>query len=166
MADPAPPRKRIKLALQGGGSHGAFTWGVLDRLLEESWLTFDGISGTSAGAMNAAVMASGYAHGGADGAKAALLFEVTKGAPPRAAEGLARLIKALPLTLTGTAPMDTAISTAGGVAWSALDERLMLKAVPDTYCVGEMIAWDAPTGGYLLTACLAMGRVTGKAAAT
>ena len=62
----------VDLALQGGGAHGAFTWGVLDRLLEEPWLTVDGISGTSAGAMNAAVMASGYAHGGADGARAAL----------------------------------------------------------------------------------------------
>lgn len=62
----------VDLALQGGGAHGAFTWGVLDRLLEEPWLSFDGISGTSAGAMNAAVMASGFAHGGADGAKAAL----------------------------------------------------------------------------------------------
>ncbi|MGL6112763.1 MAG: patatin-like phospholipase family protein [Rubrivivax sp.] len=62
----------VDLALQGGGAHGAFTWGVLDRLVEEPWLTFDGISGTSAGAMNAAVMASGHAHGGADGAKAAL----------------------------------------------------------------------------------------------
>jgi NTE family protein len=62
----------VDLALQGGGAHGAFTWGVLDRLLEEPWLTFDGISGTSAGAMNAAVMASGHAHGGADGARAAL----------------------------------------------------------------------------------------------
>ena len=62
----------IDLGLQGGGAHGAFTWGVLDRLLDEPWLQFDGISGTSAGAMNAAVMASGYVHGGADGAKAAL----------------------------------------------------------------------------------------------
>jgi NTE family protein len=62
----------VDLALQGGGAHGAFTWGVLDRLLEEPWLSFDGISGTSAGAMNAAVMASGHAHGGAEGAKAAL----------------------------------------------------------------------------------------------
>ena len=62
----------VDLALQGGGAHGAFTWGVLDRLLEEPWLSFDGISGTSAGAMNAAVMASGHAHGGADGARAAL----------------------------------------------------------------------------------------------
>jgi NTE family protein len=63
---------RVDLALQGGGAHGAFTWGVLDRLLEEPWLEFDGISGTSAGAMNAAVMASGHVHGGADGARAAL----------------------------------------------------------------------------------------------
>jgi NTE family protein len=62
----------IDLALQGGGSHGAFTWGVLDRLIEEPWLQIDGISGTSAGAMNAAVMASGLEHGGVEGAKAAL----------------------------------------------------------------------------------------------
>jgi len=62
----------VDLALQGGGSHGAFTWGVLDRLLEEPWLRIEGISGTSAGAMNAAVLASGYAHGGAAGARAAL----------------------------------------------------------------------------------------------
>lgn len=62
----------VDLALQGGGSHGAFTWGVLDRLLEEPWLQLDGISGTSAGAMNAAVLADGYTLGGPVGAKAAL----------------------------------------------------------------------------------------------
>ena len=61
----------IDLALQGGGSHGAFTWGVLDRLLEESWLRIDGISGTSAGAMNAAVLVDGHAKGGAAGARTA-----------------------------------------------------------------------------------------------
>jgi NTE family protein len=55
----------VDLALQGGGSHGAFTWGVLDRLLEEPWLGIDGISGTSAGAMNAAVLVDGHAKGGA-----------------------------------------------------------------------------------------------------
>jgi len=58
---PAPPHRSIDLALQGGGSHGAFTWGVLDRLLEEPWLHFDGVSGTSAGALNAAVLATGLA---------------------------------------------------------------------------------------------------------
>jgi NTE family protein len=62
----------IDLALQGGGSHGAFTWGVLDRLLEEPWLVIAGISGTSAGAMNAAVLADGWAAGGATGARKAL----------------------------------------------------------------------------------------------
>lgn len=62
----------IDLALQGGGSHGAFTWGALDRFLEESWLQIDGISGTSAGAMNAAVLASGFAKSGAAGAREAM----------------------------------------------------------------------------------------------
>jgi len=62
----------VDLALQGGGAHGAFTWGVLDRLLEEPWLQFDGISGTSAGAMNAVVLADGYMRGGAQGARAGL----------------------------------------------------------------------------------------------
>ena len=62
----------IDLALQGGGAHGAFTWGVLDRLLEESRLRIEGISGTSAGAMNAAVLADGHVAGGSQGARAAL----------------------------------------------------------------------------------------------
>lgn len=62
----------IDLALQGGGAHGAYTWGVLDRLLDEPLLIIEGISGTSAGSMNAAVLASGYAEGGAEGARKAL----------------------------------------------------------------------------------------------
>lgn len=74
MPKAAPRRTNlpVDLALQGGGAHGAYTWGVLDRLLEEAWLTFDGISGTSAGAMNAAVLVDGYAEGGPEGARAAL----------------------------------------------------------------------------------------------
>ncbi len=77
LPEGAPPPARsgpvpIDLALQGGGSHGAFTWGVLDRLLEEDWLRIEGISGTSAGAMNAAVLADGFAAGGRAGARAAL----------------------------------------------------------------------------------------------
>ncbi|MBD3787252.1 MAG: patatin-like phospholipase family protein [Sphingomonadales bacterium] len=63
--------KRINLALQGGGAHGAFTWGVLDRLLDESWLEIAAISGTSAGALNGAALKSGLAQGGADGGRAA-----------------------------------------------------------------------------------------------
>jgi NTE family protein len=62
----------VDLALQGGGSHGAFTWGVLDRLIEEPWLRIDAISGTSAGAMNAALVADGWTQGGSEGARAAL----------------------------------------------------------------------------------------------
>ncbi len=96
------------------------------------------------------------------GVKAALLFECadreTLNDPARAAEA----IKALPLKLTGTVPVDEAISTAGGVAWNALDEQLMLKAKPGHFCAGEMIAWDAPTGGYLITACMATGRAAGR----
>ncbi|MBZ6078671.1 patatin-like phospholipase family protein [Microvirga sp. WGZ8] len=65
-------RLTIDLALQGGGAHGAFTWGVLSRILEEDWLEIEAISGTSAGAMNAAVLAAGYARGGRDGARKAL----------------------------------------------------------------------------------------------
>lgn len=79
MAETARPSRSagrapllVDLALQGGGSHGAFTWGVLDRLLEESWLNIEAVSGTSAGAMNAAVMAHGLIEGGRDGARAAL----------------------------------------------------------------------------------------------
>ena len=82
-ADPeaasAPERKIVNLALQGGGSHGAFTWGVLDRLLEESELDFDGISGTSAGAVNAVVLADGLAAGGREGAREALRRLLAKG---------------------------------------------------------------------------------------
>jgi NTE family protein len=65
-------KKRIDLALQGGGAHGAFTWGVLDRLLEDKRLEIEAISGTSAGAMNAVVLADGLDRGGQDGARVAL----------------------------------------------------------------------------------------------
>ncbi|MGZ8216833.1 patatin-like phospholipase family protein [Methylomagnum sp.] len=73
-SNPEEPRKPVllDLALQGGGAHGAYAWGVMDRLLEEDWIRIDGISGTSAGAMNAAVFSDGYAEGGAAGARAAL----------------------------------------------------------------------------------------------
>lgn len=80
-------------------------------------------------------------------------------------EALARLLKALPMKHAGPRPMDEAISVAGGVAWSALDDSLMLKARPGVFCAGEMLDWEAPTGGYLITACLATGRFAGRAAA-
>jgi uncharacterized flavoprotein (TIGR03862 family) len=78
---------------------------------------------------------------------------------------LAALIKALPIEHQGPRPIDEAISTAGGVSFDALDDSLMLTACPGTYCAGEMLDWEAPTGGYLVTACLATGRWAGRAAA-
>lgn len=77
---------------------------------------------------------------------------------------LVRLIKALPVPYDGLRPMDEAISTAGGVAREALDDALMLRARPGVFCAGEMLDWDAPTGGYLLTACLATGAWAGRGA--
>lgn len=78
---------------------------------------------------------------------------------------LAAVLKRLPLRHAGPRPMDEAISTAGGVRWESLDARLALRAAPSVHVAGEMIDWEAPTGGYLLTACLATGRWAGRAAA-
>lgn len=99
---------------------------------------------------------------GIDGVKAALLRELTDAATFADPALLARAIKALPLTLVKTRPLDEAISSAGGVTFEALDERLMLKALPGVFCAGEMLDWEAPTGGYLLTGCFASGRAAGR----
>lgn len=101
---------------------------------------------------------------GLTGAKLALAMEF--GRPlPADDPALANLLKALPVHHQGPRPMDEAISTAGGVTWDALDENLMLRAVPNVFCCGEMLDWEAPTGGYLLTACFATGLWAGRAAA-
>lgn len=81
---------------------------------------------------------------------------------PQDPAALAAVIKALPVKHAGLRPLDEAISTAGGVPWAELDGALMLKRLPGTFCAGEMIDWEAPTGGYLLTACLATGRWAGQ----
>ena len=98
-----------------------------------------------------------------DGVKRALLMEFGNPLPDGAA--LASLIKALPVPHAGPRPIDEAISTAGGVRFEAMDENLMLNALPGVFCAGEMLDWEAPTGGYLITACLATGRHAGRAAA-
>ncbi len=98
---------------------------------------------------------------GIDGVKAALLRELTDAVTFADPALLARAIKALPLTLVKTRPLDEAISSAGGVTFEAMDERLMLKALPGVFCAGEMLDWEAPTGGYLLTGCFASGRAAG-----
>jgi len=99
-----------------------------------------------------------------DGAKAALLRELTTPADFADMGRLAQAIKALPLELLRTRPLDEAISSAGGVTFEALSPQLMLRALPGTFCAGEMLDWEAPTGGYLLTACFASGRAAGMGA--
>jgi uncharacterized flavoprotein (TIGR03862 family) len=81
-------------------------------------------------------------------------------------EELAALIKAVPLTFTGTRPVATAISTAGGIAFGELDDRFMLKNKPGVFAAGEMLDWEAPTGGYLLQASFATGTAAGEGALT
>ena len=101
---------------------------------------------------------------GIKGVKAGLLRELV--AKPDFAQParLGAAIKALPLRLIAARPLDEAISTAGGVAFEALDQHLMLRALPGVFCAGEMLDWEAPTGGYLLTACFASGRAAGLGA--
>jgi uncharacterized flavoprotein (TIGR03862 family) len=98
---------------------------------------------------------------GLDGVRAGLLRELSDAATYADPSRLAQAIKALPLTLVNTRPLDEAISSAGGVPFEELDEQLMLRQLPGVFCAGEMLDWEAPTGGYLLTACLASGRVAG-----
>jgi uncharacterized flavoprotein (TIGR03862 family) len=98
-------------------------------------------------------------------AQIALIQEMARPLP----DGLratARIIKALPINNASLRPMDEAISTAGGIRFDALDAGLMIKALPGVYAVGEMLDWEAPTGGYLITACLATGRWAGEHAAS
>jgi uncharacterized flavoprotein (TIGR03862 family) len=97
-------------------------------------------------------------------ARSALLQEFGRPLPQDPGD-MAALVKALPVTHAGLRPMDEAISTAGGVTWPELNADLMLEKCPGLFCAGEMLDWEAPTGGYLLTACLATGRWAGQGAA-
>jgi len=101
---------------------------------------------------------------GLKGAKVALLHEVLSKDALKDLVQLAHAIKSLPLTLIAPRPLDEAISSAGGVRFEALDENLMLRDLPGVFCAGEMLDWEAPTGGYLLTACFASGRAAGQGA--
>ncbi len=93
--------------------------------------------------------------------KLALLRELTTKSTVENPDLLALAIKKLSLTLTATRPIDEAISSAGGIAAKELDSAFMLKKIPGVFCAGEMLDWDAPTGGYLLTGCFASGRAAG-----
>jgi len=99
------------------------------------------------------------------GAKAGLLWELVPKEVQAQPERFAALIKALPVRVTAPRPIAEAISSAGGVRFEALDEGLMLRVLPGVFCAGEMLDWEAPTGGYLLTACFASGRAAGQGAA-
>jgi uncharacterized flavoprotein (TIGR03862 family) len=99
---------------------------------------------------------------GLKGVKVGLLHEFMPKEDFVDAERIASLIKCMPIPLIKPRPLDEAISSAGGVLFESLDEKLMLRAVPGTFCAGEMLDWEAPTGGYLLTACFASGRAAGR----
>lgn len=102
---------------------------------------------------------------GLDGVKLALVRECLPEANQLDALALAARIKALPVPLVRTRPIAEAISSAGGLAWEGIDGDFMVKALPGVFAAGEMLDWEAPTGGYLLTACLATGKAAGTAAA-
>ncbi|MCY1288196.1 flavoprotein [compost metagenome] len=105
-----------------------------------------------------------HLHGqlGIDGARASLLRELSAKDDFLDPARLAATLKNLPLTLVRARPLDEAISSAGGVPFAALDDGLMLKELPGVFCAGEMLDWEAPTGGYLLTACFASGRAAAR----
>ncbi len=100
-----------------------------------------------------------------EGVKAGLLREVVSKEDFADPVRLATAIKSLPLRLVAPRPLEEAISTAGGVAFEALDKQLMVRTLPGLFCAGEMLDWEAPTGGYLLTACFATGQAAGAGAA-
>ena len=99
---------------------------------------------------------------GIKGVKTALLREGVASADFADPVRLSKAIKSLPLRFVSPRPLDEAISSAGGVAFEALDPRLMICTLPGVFCAGEMLDWEAPTGGYLLTACFASGHAAGK----
>ncbi|NIF79354.1 TIGR03862 family flavoprotein [Paraburkholderia sp. Cy-641] len=107
-----------------------------------------------------------HLHGriGIGGVKLALLHEILPKEAFTDATALAQAIKALPVRLVRTRPIEEAISTAGGIPFEALDGNLMIGQMPGAFCAGEMLDWEAPTGGYLLTACFASGLVAGRGA--
>ena len=122
---------------------GALAQARGSRSLSEHWRRRAGIAGVVAGLVREALPRDAWD----DAAK------------------VASTVKALPLALLRPRPIDEAISSAGGIAFEALDEELGVRAIPGVFCAGEMVDWEAPTGGYLLTACFASGVVAGRAAA-
>ncbi|MGF1501081.1 MAG: TIGR03862 family flavoprotein [Paracoccaceae bacterium] len=155
-----------------GSAVYAVSAAIRERLRGACDLTLDLAPGRTEAAIEARLARAGprqslanrLRRAGITGVKAALLREAD-GPVPTAPAPLAARIKALPLTVAGLRPISEAISSAGGVAWDGVDAALALAARPTVFVAGEMLDWEAPTGGYLLTGCLATGFWAGQAAA-
>jgi uncharacterized flavoprotein (TIGR03862 family) len=171
------PRQRGECMITDGGIEGGLVYALSaplrDRIETEGTavLTVDLAPGLTAAEVTTAITrphgkASLSTHlrkaAGIDGVKAGLLREMLTAEEFATPARLAAAIKALPLRVKAPRPIAEVISTAGGVRFEALDENLMLRAKPGVFCAGEMLDWEAPTGGYLLTACFASGRAAGS----
>lgn len=173
-------RRQGEFVLSEYGIEGSLVYAIGAELREqiaergEALLTLDLVPGHAQSALAARLAAPRGKHSigdwlrrraGLDAAKNALVFELTDKPTLADPVALAAQLKALPLRLRAPRPVAEAISTAGGVRLEALDPHLMLRDRPGVFCAGEMLDWEAPTGGYLLTACCASGRVAGQGAA-
>ncbi len=171
------PHRRGECMITDGGIEGGVVYALsapLRDLIESHGtadLMLDLAPGLTAAEVTAAVTrprgkASLATHlrksAGIEGVKAGLLREMLTAEEMASENHLARAIKALPLRLKAARPMAEVISTAGGVRFEGLDENLMIRTRPGVFCAGEMLDWEAPTGGYLLTACFASGRAAGS----
>ena len=163
---------RGEFVISRKGLEGSAIYAVSKPVREGAPLTLDLVPDLSAAEVTARLARRGRASIGnhlrkrlkLDPARLALLMEFGRPLPGDSA-ALARLVKALPVAHAGPRPLAEAISTAGGIAAGALTPELMLRALPGVFAAGEMLDWEAPTGGYLISASLATGRHAGRAAA-
>ena len=160
-------RERGEFVISAKGIEGGGIYAVSRTLREDAALTLDLLADTPAAEVAAKLarmkpgetLANRLRKLGLTAAAAALVMEFGRGLDPVAS------VKSLPIKLAGPRPLDEAISVAGGIAQSAVTDALELRALPGTFVCGEMLDWEAPTGGYLLTACWATGRWAGRSAA-
>ena len=161
-----PQRERGEFVISAKGVEGGGIYAVSRALREGAGLALDLLPDLSASEISARLARMKPSESavnrlrklGLDRAQVALVMEFARAAP-------FVHLKHLPIPLQGPRPLDEAISVAGGVEWASVTEDLELKALPGTFVAGEMLDWEAPTGGYLLTACWATGRWAGRAAA-
>ena len=165
-------QRKGEFVVTATGLEGSLVYAASAHLREalnrgESWLTLDLLPDRTLAQVQAEVARPRGSRSlsshlksrlGLQGVKAGLLHELLSREDWTNPQVLAQAIKALPVRLKAARPVDEAISTAGGVQREALTPGLMLRVFPGVYCAGEMLDWEAPTGGYLLTACLASGR--------